>query len=51
MIEFFKSAKFKGIVATILICILLPLYSYFGLRHGRDADHRCPDDQWSTGNS
>jgi hypothetical protein len=29
MIEFFKSAKFKGIVATILICILLPLYSYF----------------------
>ena len=29
MIEFFKSAKFKGIVATILICILVPLYSYF----------------------
>jgi hypothetical protein len=29
MIEFFKSAKFKGIVATILICILIPLYSYF----------------------
>jgi hypothetical protein len=29
MIEFFKSAKFKGIVVTILILILVPLYSYF----------------------
>ncbi len=29
MIDFFKSAKFKGIVATVLICILVPLYSYF----------------------
>ena len=29
MIDFLKSAKFKGIVATILIVILVPLYSYF----------------------
>lgn len=29
MVEFFKSAKFKGIVATILVVILVPLYSYF----------------------
>ena len=29
MMEFLKSAKFKGIVATILICIVVPLYSYF----------------------
>jgi hypothetical protein len=29
MIEFFKSAKFKGIVVVVLICIVIPLYSYF----------------------
>jgi hypothetical protein len=29
MMELLKSAKFKGIVATILIVILIPLYSYF----------------------
>ncbi|HTZ39622.1 MAG TPA: DUF1523 family protein [Syntrophales bacterium] len=29
MIEFLKSTKFKVIVAGILFCILVPLYSYF----------------------
>jgi hypothetical protein len=29
MVEFLKSAKFKGIVATVLVVILVPLYSYF----------------------
>ncbi len=29
MIEFLKSAKFKGIVAVVLLCIVVPLYSYF----------------------
>ncbi|OPY04232.1 MAG: hypothetical protein A4E67_02490 [Syntrophaceae bacterium PtaB.Bin038] len=29
MINFLKSAKFKGIVATVLVLVLVPLYSYF----------------------
>ncbi len=29
LIEFVKSAKFKGIVAVVLLCIVVPLYSYF----------------------
>jgi len=29
MMEFFRSTKFKLILAGILFCILVPLYSYF----------------------
>mgnify|MGYP000848490329 CR=1 FL=1 len=29
MIEFLKSTKFKVIAALVLLCILVPLYSYF----------------------